>query len=614
MRFIPIYNLKIRFRILIILFSIFLTVALSSNAETQKAEFNYDALPFTLTNIKEHIIPIDMDGDGLKDLLCSKDSSISIYFQQKEGNSQGNFNFSKPDISIELPGDSVGWDVDYASAKQSGDTGKRLVAIVERTSVMAWSIQNRILSDPAILLEDLPGYLPKGAYPLRFIRDVNADGLTDIILPGNGKLHIYLQDEKGTYKGNIYINTNMGISGVITTSSKIKQKVGQSITIPAMTIRDVNNDGRNDVISKVDKITEVFLGKTDGSFPSEPSYRIDLDSMASPPIKFNWDTFDFSNIFSAISTGPQQYLQDLDGDKIEDLLLLDNGKITVYSGTSTGMDLEKPRQILKSSGNVLFAFVAVTQDKDKNKSIKDAIITFVKENQDETRPKDLILIRLQDLSVGDIFTWLVFSKDLDIDFFIYKNQGKAFEKRPGRKITLTMKLPSALKLYNYMNDMEYSESNSPNIKIVRANISKTQPSKDRLLLRDNIIQGFQIQDDIQVDQLGGNQFNEIIKLFDRLGFTIKEDHYIMDVDKMMKNLPELGNFELLAVKDEEPEFTIDITPYLNNTIRDITSVEQGISAVDLNGDNLDDIFLFTDRDETSVSGTLFLSRQEADQE
>jgi hypothetical protein len=548
MRFLSVYKLRVYNRILFCLFALSFIGFYTANAETEKSDFNYDALPFTISNIKEHIIPVDMDGDGLKDLLCSKDSSISIYFQKNKGNGERAFNFNKPDISFELPGDAVGWDLDYPAAKKvdDTDTDKRLVAVIDGKSIMAWSIQNRSITSPSILLKDLPGYLPKGAYPLSFIRDINSDGLTDIILPGNGKLHIYLQDEQGRYKGNIFINTDVGINSVLKTPENIAVNVGQSITIPAMTIRDVNNDGRIDVISTVDKITEVFLGKTDSSFPGEPSYRIDLNKMTTPTKEFDWSTFDFSNIISSFSTGPQQYLQDLDGDKIEDLLLLDNGKISVYGGTATGMDLSKPRQILKSSGNVLAALVAVTQDKNKNKTTKDAITTFISENQDE--------LRVQDISVGDIFTWFVFPKDIDIDFYIYKNQGREFEKRSSRKVTLTLKFPSALKIYNFVNDLKDSDISSSDIKIVRANLSGTEMIKDRLLLKENTIKGFEIEDDIKIDEFDETQFNEIMKLFDRIGFTIKEDHYIMDIDKMMKNLPELGNFEMLALKDEQPEF------------------------------------------------------------
>ena len=381
--------------------------------------------------------------------------------------------------------------MDYPAAlKQPGGThtGKRLIAIVEGKYLNAWSIHNRSLSKPVRLLEGLPGKLPKGSYLLRFIRDINSDGLTDIIVPGNGKLHIYLQDDKGKYKGNILINTRMGINSALTTPLNSTGKVGQSIRIPAMTIRDVNNDQLNDVISTVDKITEVFLGKPGGTFPDEPSYRIDLDEMIPPPKEFDFDSLDFSNILSAVSFPPIQRLQDLDGDKIEDLLLHDNGKITVYKGTPDGIDLEKPRQILKSSGNVLVVFAAATQEKDKNKPPKNAS-TFTKEKKDETRPKDLILVRLQEISVSDIFTWLAFSKDIDVDYFIYKNQGKEFEKRPSRKITVTIKLPSVLKLMSYVNNLINSDQKPANIMVTGADLSKTQTRTDRLVLRDNTIQG-----------------------------------------------------------------------------------------------------------------------------
>jgi cbb3-type cytochrome oxidase subunit 3 len=605
-----IYRLSNVIRTLYFTFTLFIGVVFSIYSATEKTEFNYDAIPFNLKDIKEHIAPVDMDGDGLKDLICSKESTISIYFQNKNGANGGAFNLSRPDITIELPGNAVGWDIDYPANKQAdnANTSKRIIAILEGKSVMAWSIRNRTISAPVTLLENLPGFLPKGAYPLNFIRDVNADKLNDIVLPGSGKLYIYLQNEKGAYDGNIFINTSMIINSALATPVNIAGNVGEAIIIPALTIRDVNNDKQNDVISTDDKITEVFLGLKDGGFPAEPSYRIDLNTMTEPQKEVDWDTIDFSNIFSAISTGPQQYLQDLDGDKIEDLLLLSNGKISVYSGTPTGMDLSKPLQILKSSGNVLSAFVAVTQDKVKNRTMKDAMETFIKENQDKTRPKDLILIRIQDLSVGDIFTWLVFSKELNIDFYIYKNQGKTFEKRPGRKITLTLKLPSALKLFSFVSDQKNAVKNPESIRVVRANIGKNKTSKDRLLLKGDTIQGFQIKEDIQIDKMDENQFNEIIKLFDLLGFTINEDHYSMDIDKMLKNLPELGNFELLSLKDKEPAFRIDINKYLTNTIKGTKAIEQSISPVDLNGDSRDDIFLFTDRDDEKVFGTLFLSR------
>ena len=164
---------------------------------------------------------------------------------------------------------------------------------------------------------------------------------------------------------------------------------------------------------------------------------------------------------------------------------------------------------------------------------------------------------------------------------------------------------------NYVNDLINSDQKPANIMVTGANLSKAQTRTDRLVLRDNTIQGFQIKDGKpfhQIDQLDEARLDEMFDLIDRQGFLTKEDHIVVDIDKMMKNLPELGNFDLIELKDEQPKFTVDITQYLTNTIMEKTSVEQSISAVDLNGDSIDDIFLFTDRDDTNVTGTLFLSR------
>jgi hypothetical protein len=351
--------------------------------------------------------------------------------------------------------------------------------------------------------------------------------------------------------------------------------------------------------------------------------------MTNPPKEIDLDTIDFSNLSSLLAREPQRVLQDLDGDKIEDLLLLDSGKLTIYGGTSTGMDLSKPRQILQSSGNVIGAFAAVTQEEDKNRSTKEAISAPGKENIDETKPKDLIIMRLQDISIRDVITWVYVSRNIDLDFFIYKKQGKLFEKRPAGKATLTMKLPSGLKLMagkatltmklpsglklmKYVKNLVNPEKNPACVRIVRATLSKIQPGKGRLVLRDNTIEGFQIEDDsdeIGLEQLNENLFDEPAKLFESLGFRVEENgHSIVDYDEILGNSSELADLKLLPVRDRQPVFSMDVAPYIGSTDNEKPAGEQSIAAVDLNGDHLDDIFLFTDRGDTSVSGTLFLSR------
>ena len=49
----------------------------------------------------------------------------------------------------------------------------------------------------------------------------------------------------------------------------------------------------------------------------------------------------------------EEWLDDVDGDGIEDLLLREGGKVSLFLGTRDGMDLANPRQVLRSGGNVL---------------------------------------------------------------------------------------------------------------------------------------------------------------------------------------------------------------------------------------------------------------------
>jgi hypothetical protein len=166
MRPVSTYNRKMACRLISFLLTLQLAWVCTAIAETVKDEFNFSGAPFTILNIKEHIIPIDMDGDGLKDLLCSKESSISIYFQKKDDDISKVFNFSRPDISIDMPGNAVGWEIEYKAAKKADDTdrSKRLMVIIEGKSVMAWPFKRDSVGEPSTLIDNLPGYLPKGAY------------------------------------------------------------------------------------------------------------------------------------------------------------------------------------------------------------------------------------------------------------------------------------------------------------------------------------------------------------------------------------------------------------------------------------------------------------------
>src|SRR5690606_3194505 len=112
-------------------------------------------------------------------------------------------------------------------------------------------------------------------------------------------------------------------------------------------------------------------------------------------------------------------------DGFHDVVIREGGKISLFTSSASGIDFETPQQVLRSSGNVLGAYI-----RDENDDGRD----------------DLWLARVETISIGDLFVWLALSGTLDVEVFIYRNEGTQFSRRPARKLTLAVKYPSALSL------------------------------------------------------------------------------------------------------------------------------------------------------------------------
>ena len=53
----------------------------------------------------------------------------------------------------------------------------------------------------------------------------------------------------------------------------------------------------------------------------------------------------------------EELLEDVNGDQVDDLVLREGGKVSLFKGTTDGMDFDKPLQVLRSGGNVLSTFL-----------------------------------------------------------------------------------------------------------------------------------------------------------------------------------------------------------------------------------------------------------------
>lgn len=525
---------------------------------------DYRPIPFTLAPVSNRILTEDLNGDGLKDLMTAADAQLAVYFQRSD---EPIFDFAKPDDLLKLPGKAVGWAIDRGKPGE----GRRLVALVDGKAVLAWPVEKNGFGKAATVLESVSGYLPYGAYPMDFVRDVNGDGRNDLLIPGPSELELRLQAADGSYGGGLPVQSRIMNDSRLQPDVNLASPVGQRIRIPQINIRDVNNDGRNDLVTTSEEKLEVFLADSAGRFPRTASYSVDLQQLRESVGEVDFDSMDYSNLSGLLAHTYDLQMQDVDGDKIEDLLIRQGGKLTLFGGTPRGMNMSKPRQILKSSGNVL------------GTSLRD---------EDGDGLKDLWLMRIEDVSLGNLFLWLALSGSVDMDIFIYENKGERFASRPHRKITVAIKFPPILRSVDIVTAAMEAESGKAPMRIAKAQLTGQGSPEDLALLRDQSLALF----------LDTSAKNEKETFFGLRGYSRDKDHYVYDLSEVLEN-PAMGGSEAGKIDGQRPDLTLafpeDFHPDLNTA---------DLVVRDMNNDGRDDFFILSERDENSVSGLLLMSQ------
>ncbi|HAG71224.1 MAG TPA: hypothetical protein DCL66_03395 [Gammaproteobacteria bacterium] len=518
---------------------------------------------FSFPPTAEKLLVADFNDDELNDLLVVTDVSLRIYFQRDSG-----FDFENGFSEIDFAGRSVGWDL---SNNYQGDGSLSLIAVVDGNQVLAWHVEAEEIKGPSTVTSDIDGYLSKGINRLHFSRDINGDGLEDLIIPGAGQLQIHMNEGNGGYQTPLAIQSDFRIRTNLD-SSQLERRIGQAVRIPLMELRDVNSDGANDLISRTEELLDVFLANATGPayFSATPSYSVNIAEIEARLGDFDIDNLDFSNLTGILALGHEELLEDVDGDGIDDLLLREGGKVSLFGGTINGMAMEQPRQVLRSSGNILSTFL-------------------FDENNDEL--KDLWLWRVEPISVGDIFVWLALSGSIAIEAFIYPNEGERFARRPARKITVSLKFPSVIRLANSVRGVRQVSATDAEEDVVSTtgNFNDEPARADLLALIDNQLALFfnsiEPQDD-ETEFLGA------------LGYSRDQDSYEIDIREIVDNALEDINQRRSSIESLSPDLTIPLS--LNTSVNDIITVK-------INGDDTDDIFVFEAGISGQIAGLLLLS-------
>jgi hypothetical protein len=522
---------------------------------------------FSFPPTAEKLLVADFNGDELNDLLVVTDISLRIYFQRSTG-----FDFENGFSEIDFAGRAVGWDL---SNNYQEDGGLSLIAVVDGNQVLAWHVEAEQIIGPNTVTSDIDGYLSKGLNRLHFSRDINGDGLEDLIIPGPGQLQIHMNAGNGGYQTPLAIQSDFRIRTNLD-SSQLERRIGQSIRIPLMELRDVNSDGADDLISRTEELLDVFLANATGPvyFSATPSYSVNIAEIEERLGDFDIDNLDFSNLTGVLALTHEELLEDVDGDGIDDLLLREGGKVSLFGGTIDGMTMSQPRQVLRSSGNILSTFL-------------------YDENNDEL--KDLWLWRVEPISVSDIFVWLALSGSIAIEAFIYPNEGERFARRPARKLTVSLKFPSVIRLAGSVRGIEeqVSATDTGEYLVSTTGNFNNEPAKaDLLALIDNQLALFLNSIEPQ---------SEDTEFLGALGYSRDQDSYEIDIREIVDTALEDLNQRRSSIESLSPDLTIPLS--LNTSVNDIITVK-------INADGTDDIFIFEAGISGQIGGLLLLSSKQ----
>lgn len=529
------------------------------------ADLEYRSQPFWFPSESENLIVADTNADGLSELITVLDGRIRIYFQSEDG-----FDFESGFDEIELPGQAVGWDVSSAYSKSDSAS---IIALIDGSEVLVWHIEGHRILDSQTIKSGLPGFLSKGINRLYFSRDINGDGNDDLIIPGAGVLNLFVSDGNKGYQEALAVQSDFRIRTNLN-ASRLERRTGQAIRIPMMELRDVNNDGFDDLVSRTDERLDVFIADELGEryFPVSPSYSVSITDIEERLGEFDIDSLDFSNLTGVLALTHEEILEDVSGDGIDDLLLREGGKVSLFVGSEAGMDLQNPRQVLRSGGNVLSTFLY---------------------DEDEDGLTDLWLWRVEPISVADIFVWLALSGSVSIEAFVYPNDGERFARRPTRKITVELKFPSVIRLVNSVRnianeaqDRDSGETTATNT----ANLDADREHEDLLVL---------VHDQLKIFLNSIEPADDSEEFLGALDYNRQRDNYEINIREILDNVSIGGNPHLDLMENRIADLSIDIG--VDATTGDI------IPAL-LNRDALDDIFVFTEYDGSHIRGILLLSK------
>jgi len=353
----------------------------------------------------------DMDGDKDLDLVRVDGAGLTVFALNADGRYP-----SAPTALMKWPVGHTAWTV----ADIDGTGAHRVLTLTGDGRVFRHDFDGKTFQPAVLILED-EVFLPPGITAMDFCRDVDGNGLPDLVLPTRSAHHVHLANGAG-FDPPLIIAFDLSITLSTGSPGQLGARVGRQVSVPKFRMYDLDGDGEHDLISQTRERVAVHLAGEAG-LPTEPTWVMNLVALQAELPESQGLNFD--DLLANMDEDVSWALRDLDGVAPRDLIVVLGSQFRVYLGGSHTGPRAKPDQILKASGKVLGWFVRQVRG--------DAQL-------------DLQIVRGERISLGRVLRYLILPGKLDFDIFTYTNSEGTFSRKPTQRGQVSVEIPRLLPL------------------------------------------------------------------------------------------------------------------------------------------------------------------------
>jgi hypothetical protein len=368
----------------------------------------------------------DVDGDGRDDLLLvGRRGEVRTWSTVSYDSTQAHLSMfpPRPRGTLVLP-DPAYTLLAQADLLQKGGA-PQLVALARNGATLYPVGADGTYATEALPLARRARFRLRTGRPLfaEIVQDVNGDGRPDLVVPGRERTEIWITGNGDTprLRKAAQIATNIWRSEA-RRANNLSDRLRSRFTLPQLRTKDVNGDGRRDLLVESGSLRAFHLQQADGTLPAEPDVQVDLTIFR--------DTTPAAKIRPGriLAGGDSQRYQtrDLDDDGIPDYVIAHRRKVWVFHGNRQRPQFTEPTTILK---------------------VSDDVTALMLLHLNEDKYPDMLILKVHVPTIGTLIVGAMRSFEVEIDALGYASkEGRTFERTPTWKSRITVRVPALFKI------------------------------------------------------------------------------------------------------------------------------------------------------------------------